>query len=103
MNSYQNLLIRGNQWGELNYKTLEQFENDYFEVLKSGRNYGWYQTQFFTMAKTLYSTYGDSFVAKFRTFLITLNTKENIDDKALNEMMVKEFGQDVMNIIKWEY
>jgi hypothetical protein len=103
MDSYQNLLIRGHQWGELNYKTLQQFEDDYFEVLKSGRNYGWYQTQFYTMSKTLYSKYGDSFVAKFRNFLIKLKNKDKLDHKALNELMTKEFGQEVINIIKWKY
>ena len=103
MDSYQNFLIRGNQWGELKYKTLQQFENDYFDVIKAGRNYGWYQTQFYTMAKTLYATYGDSFVAKFRTFLISLKTSDKLDDRALNELIIKEFGQDVMNIIKWKY
>mgnify|MGYP000622122857 CR=1 FL=1 len=103
MDSYQNLVIRNNQWGELKYKTLEEFEINYFDVMKTGRNYGWYQTKFYTMSKALYSKYGDSFVAKFRNFLIKLKNPEKLDDTALNELMTKEFGQEVMSIIKWDY
>jgi len=102
MDSYQNLLIRGNQWGKLKYKTIQQFENNYFDVLKSGRNYGWYQTQFYIMAKTLYLKYGDSIVTKFRNVLISLNHNK-LDDKALENLMLKEFGPEVMNIVKWKY
>ncbi|PIA79558.1 hypothetical protein BFR04_01565 [Gaetbulibacter sp. 4G1] len=105
MDSYQNLLIRGNQWGELNYKTLQQFENNYFDVLKSGRNYGWYQTQFYTMAKELYSKYGDSLVTKFRTFLIDTDVQKlgELNDVELNEIIKKTFGEDVLSILKWDY
>jgi len=55
MDVYQQFLINANQWGELKFKTLIQFEEDYFEVLKQGQYYGWYQTQFYLQAKELYS------------------------------------------------
>ncbi len=104
MDAFQNLLINTNQWGELNYKTLKQFENHYFDVMKTGRNYGWYQTQFYTIAKALYLKFGDEFVKKFRTFLIdtAVEKKGKLNDLELNELMQKTFGGDVMNILKWD-
>jgi len=105
MDSYQNFLIRGNQWGELKYKTLEQFENDYFDVIASGRNYGWYQTQFYIMANELYTKYGDDIVNKFRDFLITYDGDDYgvIDDTELNKLLIESFGEDAVNILKWNY
>ena len=105
MDSYQNLLIRGNQWGELKYKTLQQFENDYLDVIASGRNYGWYQTQFYVMAKKLYEKHGDDIVNKFRDFLIAYNVDAHgiIDDNELNSLLKESFGDDVANILKWNY
>jgi hypothetical protein len=105
MDVYQNLLIRGNQWGTLNYKTLDQFEESYYDVLKSGRNYGWYQTQFYQMAKELYSIHGDAFVNKFRDFLIAsdVDTIGKLDNEKLKEMMLKEFGDEVMKVVQWKH
>lgn len=105
MDSYQNLLIRGNQWGTLNYKTLDQFEENYLVVMKTGRNYGWYQTQFYVMAKELYLKYGDTFVTKFRDFLIIsgIDSIGKQDNEKLNDIMLKEFGLNVMNIIQWKH
>ena len=105
MDSYQNFLIRGNQWGELKYKTLQQFENDYFDVIASGRNYGWYQTQFYVMAKELYAKYGDDIVIKFRDFIIKYDGDAYgvIDDTELNKLLIESFGEDAVKILKWNY
>ncbi len=105
MDSFQNLLIRSNQWGNLKYKTLDEFETNYFDVMKEDRNYGWYQTQFYTMAKELFSKFGDSIVTKFREFLIKCNTDTygNIDDNKLNELIQESFGKEVLNILKWQH
>lgn len=105
MDSFQNLLIRGNQWGNLKYKTLAEFETNYFDVMKESRNYGWYQTQFFVMAKKLHNKFGDDIISKFRNLLVTINLKnhDKMDDKTLNNIMLEEFGQEVMNILKWKH
>lgn len=105
MDSYQNLLIRGNQWGELKYKTLQQFENDYFNVIASGRNYGWYQTQFYLMAKELYTKYDDDIVKIFREFLIKYDGDSYgiVNDKELDKLLKESFGEDAVNILKWNY
>lgn len=104
MDVYQLFLINANQWGELSFKTLEQFENDYFEVLKQGQNYGWYQTQFYLKAKELYATFGDKFVNEFRDFLMEINPDKigRIDDKELKELMSKKFGSQVVQILEWK-
>ena len=73
MDVYQSFLINSNQWGELKFKTLDQFEEYYFEVINQGRNYGWYQSQFYLNAKVLYSKFGDDFLNEFRNFLIDIN------------------------------
>ncbi|MBO6606678.1 hypothetical protein [Psychroserpens sp.] len=103
MDVYQLFLINSNKWGELKFKTLEQFENDYFEILKQGKNYGWYQTQFYLKAKELYATFGDKFVTEFRDFLIEINPDRigRIDDKELNELMSNKLGNQVVQILEW--
>jgi len=105
MDSYQLFLIESDRWGTLNYKTLKQFEEDYFEVLKQGRNYGWYQTQYYIKAKALYSKYGDEILNKFRSFIIDIDTQKvgKIDDNELNQLMVETFGNEVVELLKWEH
>ena len=105
MDVFQLFLINANQWGELKFKTLEQFEEDYFEVLKQGQNYGWYQTQFYLKAKELYSRLGDKFLNEFRDFLIEVNPDKigNLDDKELKERMIKTFGNQVVEILEWKH
>lgn len=105
MDSYQLFLIRSNQWGELNFKTLKQFDDDYFTILKQGRNYGWYQTQFYLKAKELYSIYGDVFLDKFRTFLINITPNQvgNLDDEELDQLLIDAFGNEIVEILKWEH
>lgn len=104
MDSYQSLLIKTNQWGNLKYTSLKQFESNYFDVMKEGRNYGWYQTQFFTKAKELHSTYGDDIISKFREFLITTDpaTFGKIGDEQLNNMLLIKFGPEVMKTLEWK-
>ncbi len=104
MDSYQLFLINANQWGELNFKTLKQFEEDYFEVLKSGQNYGWYQTQFYLKAKKLYSKFGDEFLNEFRDFLIDINPDKvgDLDNKELQKLMIIKFGDEALEILKWK-
>ncbi len=104
MDVYQLFLINANQWGELNFKTLEQFEDDYYEILKKGQNYGWYQTQFYLKAKELYATFGDKFIHDFRDFLIEINPDKigRMDDKGLNELMSNKFGNQVVQILEWK-
>ena len=104
MDVYQLFLINANQWGELNFKTLEQFENDYFEIIKQGQNYGWYQTQFYLKAKNLYTTFGDKFINDFRDFLIEVNPDKvgRMNDKELNELMSSKFGNQVVKILEWK-
>lgn len=104
MDSFQTLLINGNQWGNLKYTSLEQFENNYFDVMKEDRNYGWYQTRFFTIAKELHNTHGDDIISKFREFLITTDpaTFGKIGDEQLNNMLLIKFGPEVMKTLKWK-
>ena len=105
MEVYQQFLINANQWGELKFKTLIQFEEDYFEVLKQGQNYGWYQTQFYLKAKELYSKFGDEFLNEFRSFLIDVNPDKVgiMDDKELKELMTDTFGNQVVEILEWKH
>ena len=105
MEVYQQFLINANQWGELKFKTLIQFEEDYFEVLKQGQNYGWYQTQFYLKAKELYSKFGDEFLTEFRSFLIDVNPDKVgiMDDKELKELMTDTFGNQVVEILEWKH
>ncbi|PKA81999.1 hypothetical protein ATE92_0122 [Ulvibacter sp. MAR_2010_11] len=39
MDAYQGYVIRADQWGEIIFTSLDQFEKDYFEIFKQGRNY----------------------------------------------------------------
>ena len=105
MDVYQLFLMNSNQWGELKFKTLNQFEEDYFEVLKEGRNYGWYQSQFYLKAKELYSKFGDKFLNEFRDFLIDINPDKvgSMDDNELNELLINTFGNQVVEILEWKH
>ncbi len=105
MDSYQLFLINADQWGELNFKTLKQFEEDYFEVLIQGQNYGWYQSQFYLKAKELYSKFGDEFLNKFRDFLIAINPDkvDRMDNEELKELMTNTFGKQVVDILEWKH
>lgn len=105
MDSYQLVLIEANQWGTLKYKTLKQFEQDYFEVLKQGQNYGWFQTQFYVKAKELYLEFGDEFLNDFRNFLIDTNPEKvgKLDDNKLKELMISAFGNEVVEILEWKH
>ena len=105
MDVYQQFLINANQWGELKFKTLIQFEEDYFEVLKQGQNYGWYQTQFYLQAKELYSKFGDDFLNDFRAFLIDVNPDKvgNMHDEELKELIISTFGNEVVEILEWKH
>jgi hypothetical protein len=105
MDAYQVFLIEANQWGELKYKTLDEFETNYFDVMKQGRNYGWYQTQFYTTAKELYSKYGDTIVVDFRNFLIKTDVDKigKLDNIELNNILLEEFGNETIEILKWKY
>ncbi|SDN13559.1 hypothetical protein [Kriegella aquimaris] len=105
MDVFQLFLINSNQWGELKFKSLNQFEEDYFEVLKQGRNYGWYQTKFYIQAKELYSKFGDEFLNEFRDFLIDINPDKVgiIEDKELKELMINTFGNEVVKILEWNH
>lgn len=105
MDVYQLFLINSNQWGDLKFKTLNQFEEDYLEVFKQGRNYGWYQSQFYLKAKELYSKFGDEFLNEFRDFLIDINPDKvgEMNDKELKELMIKTFGNQVLEILEWEH
>jgi hypothetical protein len=105
MDSYQMLLVQQNRWGELKYKTLVQFEEDYLDVMKQGQNYGWYQTQFYLMAKELHSKYGDEFLNIFRDFLIDTNPTiiGKLSNEGLQELMIENLGQDAVEILQWKY
>jgi len=105
MDVFQIFMINANQWGNLKFKNLDQFEKYYFDVLKQGRNYAWYQVQFYTMAKELYSKYGDSILVKFREVLIKTDEEKvgRIDNIELNKILIEELGNETMEIIKWKY
>ncbi len=105
MDYFQLLLIKENLWGDVDFTTLDQFEKNYFDIIKHGRNYGWYQTQFYLTAKKLYSKFGDEFLNEFRNFLIDIDPDKvgMIDDKELIEKMIKTFGNEAVEILKWEH
>ncbi len=105
MDYFQLLLINENLWGDLDFKTLDQFEKNYFEIINQGRNYGWYQTQFYLIAKKLYSKFGDEFLNEFRNFLIDIDPDKvgRIDDKELKEKMINTFGNEAVEILKWKH
>lgn len=105
MDALQTTMTQGNQWDSLRFRTLDEFESSYFEIMQQGQNYGWYQTQFYMKAKELYSIFGDDFLALFRNFLIEINP-ENVgvlNNEELNERMMETFGNQAVNIMKWEY
>lgn len=105
MDSYQSILVKENIWGELKFKSLKQFEDDYFEIMKAGQNYGWYQTQFYFMAKELYSKYGDEILKEFMEFLIKTNPRNigELNEEELDRIMMKTFGQDIIETIQWKH
>jgi hypothetical protein len=105
MDHFQLLLIKENLWGEVDFTTLDQFEKNYFDIINQGRNYGWYQTQFYLIANKLYSKFGDDFLNEFRNFLIDINPDEvgRIDDKELREKMINSFGNEAVEILKWKH
>jgi len=105
MDFFQLLLIEENLWGDVDFKTLDQFEQHYFDIINQGRNYGWYQTQFYIKAKKLYSEFGDEFLNEFRNFLIEIDPDKigRIDDKELIEKMINTFGNEAVKILKWEH
>ncbi|MEZ2414486.1 hypothetical protein ACA086_05930 [Muriicola sp. E247] len=105
MDAYQEYVIRNKPWGEIKFTTLDQFEKEYFEIFKQGRNYGWYQSKFYTKAKRLYALYGDSILIQFLDFQIKINADDidKIEDKKLYDMMLEEFGIETMEILEWKY
>ena len=105
MDHFQQLLIKENLWGEVDFTTLEQFEKHYSEIINQGRNYGWYQTQFYLIATKLYSKYGDKILNEFRDFLIDIDPDKvgRIEDKELIDKMINSFGEEAVEILKWEY
>ena len=105
MDYFQLLLIKENLWGDVDFKTLNQFEKNYFDIINQGRNYGWYQTQFYLIAKKLYSEFGDEFLNEFRNFLIDIDPDKvgRIDDKKLFEKMVNTFGEKAVETLKWKH
>jgi hypothetical protein len=105
MDAYQEYVIKTNSWGEVKFTTLDQFENDYFDIFKEGRNYGWYQTKFYSQAKKLYALHGDNILVMFRGFQIKINAMNigKIDNKKLYDMMLEQFGIETMKILEWNY
>ena len=105
MDYFQFLLIDENLWGDITFKSLDQFENNYFEIINQGKNYGWYQTQFYIIAKKLYLQFGDEFLNDFRNFLIDIDPEKigMIENKKLTEKMVKAFGQEALEIMNWKH
>jgi hypothetical protein len=105
MDVLQTTMVRRNQWGELKFKTLNQFEADYFQIMQQGQNYGWYQTQFYFKAKELHSNFGDDFLKLFRDFLIETNPDNigELSNEELNELLLDSFGIQAVDIMKWEY
>lgn len=105
MDSYQKLLVKEDKWGDLPFKSLEQFENNYFEIMKTGQNYGWYQIQFYFKAKELYSKYGDNILKSFMEFLIETNprTVGKINNEELNQLMMKAFDKEVLDTLEWKH
>ncbi|WP_297691152.1 hypothetical protein [uncultured Eudoraea sp.] len=105
MDYFQELLIKENLWGKVEYKTLDQFEESYLEIIKQGRNYGWYQTQFYQIAKELYLKFGDEFLNKFRDLLISIDAKKigKIENDELIEIIRNNLGDEAVAILKWKH
>ena len=105
MDVLQTTMIRGNQWGELKFKTLDQFETEYLQIMQQGQNYGWYQTQFYFKARELHSNFGDNFLRLFRDFLIDSNHDVigELDNAELNQHILDTFGREAAEIMKWKY
>ena len=104
MDYFQQLLIKENLWGEVDFTTIDQFEKHYSEIINLGRNYGWYQTQFYLIAQNLYSEYGDKLLNEFRNFLIDIDPDKigKIEDNELKELMTDTFGNQVVEILEWK-
>lgn len=105
MDYFQKVLVTNNLWGEVDFTTLDQFEKRYSDIINQGRNYGWYQTQFYLIAKKLYAKYGDKFLNEFRTFLMAIDPEKigKIEDAKLEELMIDSFGNEVVEILEWNY
>lgn len=105
MDALQMTMSKGKQFENLEFKTLDQFENDYFKIMTQGHNYGWYQTQFYFKAKKLHAEFGDGFLTKFRKFLIDTNPEKIgiLNNAALDKLLLESFGKDAMEIITWEF
>lgn len=104
MDYFQKILVTNDLWGEVDFTTLDQFEKRYSDIINQGRNYGWYQTQFYLIAKKLYAKYGDKFLNEFRTFLIAIDPEKigKIEDAKLEELMIDSFGNEVVEILEWK-
>lgn len=98
MTTFQKFLDSENLWGSVDCKTLTEFEDKYFELLKKGQNYGWYQTRFFFTASELYKAYGDSFLNDFRDFLISTQPSKTgrLEDDELIKRMKSAFGEEIV-------
>ncbi|NNF36746.1 MAG: hypothetical protein HKN68_21775 [Saprospiraceae bacterium] len=105
MDYFQELLIEENLWGNVEFKTLDQFEESYMDIIKLGRNYGWYQTQFYQIAKELYSKFGDEFLNEFRNLLIAVDAKKigKIENDKLIVIMRERLGDEAVEILKWKH
>lgn len=105
MDVFQQLLIDKELWGDVQYRTLQDFEEHYFDIMKLGRNYGWYQTQFYVIAKQLHEKYGDDVLQNFRNLLIAIDPKKvsEIEDDKLELLIEQYLGKEALNIINWDH
>ncbi|MCL6274938.1 hypothetical protein M3P19_13030 [Muricauda sp. 2012CJ35-5] len=105
MDVLQSVMSKGKQWDNLKFKTLSQFENDYFTIMQAGQNYGWYQTQFFFRAKKLHELFGDTILNQFRNFLMETSPEVagELDDETLQKLIRERFGNDFFEIVQWDY
>lgn len=104
IDSYQMALINHNLWGHIVYTSLQDFEENYFQIMQTGQNYGWYQAQFYLKSKELYSTFGDDFLLKFRQLLIDTNPESigKVNDEELYNLIADAFGQEVLDVLRWD-
>jgi len=105
MDYFQEFLVQESLWGKVGYTSLDQFEESYYEIIKQGRNYGWYQTQFYLIAKELYLTFGDDILAKFRGLLIATDAEKigRIENDKLLEILKQRLGEEAIDILKWKH